>query len=670
MGGLACTGLAAACLLACAGMAFAQDAPPPVEAFGRLPAVRDAAISADGSMIALAISQGDQSIISIVDVNSDRRVYAGVVEEGSQLRDLRWADETHVAFVLTKTFRPGEVLPPEVRFSGRPRRVDYLRTGVLNVETHSIRLLTLNPRRTWADGGSLLVAPIEGDSGFGRTFGPRPGRGIYHPIVFRVDLDSGGMWPVPGVDSEDTIGYVLDKHGQIAARIDSDQRTNRWRVYVFDEGRPRLLLEEVSPTGAPIELEGLLPDGRLVVIDEDDTGEFYTLQAISRADGARETLFQRERIEIDSAISDSWTREIVGVTWSEVERRQQFFDPALQAAYQQATALFEDGAVFLVNWSRDRARVIIYAERGLDGGGYYLLTTADGSLRRISMVYPELADAVLGIRQSITYRARDGVRIPAYLTLPPVATATNLPLVLLVHGGPHARESLGFDWWASFLASRGYAVLQPNFRGSSGYGRSWEYAGRGQWGGLMQTDVEDGVTALARNHIIDPARVCIVGASYGGYAALAGATLTPERYHCAASIAGISDLAEFLRQREAQSGGEESMSSDFWRLSIGDRQGDSDHIRDISPANLADRVQIPILLIHGTDDTVVPILQSRRMLERLQSRGKDVRFVELTGDDHWLSDAPTRVQMLRELEAFLATNLPPETPSSTETSTH
>ena len=173
----------------------------------------------------------------------------------------------------------------------------------------------------------------------------------------------------------------------------------------------------------------------------------------------------------------------------------------------------------------------------------------------------------------------------------------------------------------------------------------------------MQTDVEDGVAALIRAGIVDSARVCIVGASYGGYAALAGATLTPDRYRCAVAVAGVSDLTSMLTDTERQTGGADSRSSDWWRDSIGDRQEDRDRIRAVSPALLADRVRIPVLLIHGTDDTVVPIEQSRRMNRALIAAGRDVRFVELRGDDHWLSDAPTRIQMLSEMEAFLAQHL-------------
>lgn len=345
------------------------------------------------------------------------------------------------------------------------------------------------------------------------------------------------------------------------------------------------------------------------------------------------------------------------MSWTEVEDLQHFFEPALQAASESVKHHFAGGSARIVSWSRDRGRILVYGENGLDGGGYYVLTVATNQLRRVGLRYPALANVHIGARQSIIYRARDGVRVPAYLTVPAGADAPrNLPTVLLVHGGPAGRDDMNFDFWSTFLASRGYAVLQPNFRGSSGYGAAWRQAGHGEWGGLMQTDVEDGVAALVRSGIADASRVCIVGASYGGYAALAGATLTPDRYRCAASIAGPSDLNAFIRSRERMQG-RQSIGADYWRMSIGDREEDQQRIREHSPANLADRVTIPILLMHGTDDTVVPITQSRLMEDRLRAAGKNVRFVELRGDDHWLSNGETRTQMLSELETFLAQNL-------------
>jgi dipeptidyl aminopeptidase/acylaminoacyl peptidase len=196
-------------------------------------------------------------------------------------------------------------------------------------------------------------------------------------------------------------------------------------------------------------------------------------------------------------------------------------------------------------------------------------------------------------------------------------------------------------------------VLQVNFRGSTGYGYEWFNAGRGRWGdGLMQTDIEDGVDALVKAGYVDGARVCIVGASYGGYAALAGATVTPERYACAASINGVSDPEDMLKdlQRVAKS----SMAAEWWSKSMG---SDKEQLRRVSPLRHADKVRIPILLLHGLEDSVVPIEQSRAMHAKLQRAQRDVRFKELGGDDHWLSSASTRTMMLQELETFLAQSL-------------
>ena len=644
---------AAAALMASA--AAAQTAPPPVEAFGALPMIDDASISPDGTKVAMALTVNGVPGVTVFDLARRQRIFGAGVEAGTQLRSVAWADDQRVTALLSQTFRPGDVLPPWVRFMGAPRRVDYFRNAVFNLTTQRWKMLSTDQDDAWSDFGATLLAPIEGDPGYARLIGAGSGgaSGAYRVAVYRVELDRGFVQrTLAAGTNEDTVGVLLDERGAPAARLDSDQRTNRWRLFAYDAGRPRQLVEEVNETGFPVDLEGVLPDGRLVVREKGENSDLYVLYALDRTTGEAQVLFERPGVEISGVIRDPWTHNVVGARWTETEDQQHFFDPLLSAAYAQANTLFAGGSARLTSWSRDRSRAVVYGERGLDGGGYYVLTPAENALVPLAMRYPLLQNTAQGERRAITYRARDGQRIPAYLTLPPNTEARSLPAILLVHGGPHhVRDDMNFDWWASFLASRGYAVIQPNYRGSGGYGANWENAGRRQWGGLMQTDVEDGVAALGRAGIIDPARVCIVGASYGGYAALAGATLTPDRYKCAASIAGVSDLGEMLRQVAAESSAS-SMSSDFWRQSIGDRHEDSDQIRAVSPAQLADRVRIPILLIHGTDDTVVPIDQSRRMLNALNREDKNVRFVELRGDDHWLSDAPTRIQMLRDWRPF------------------
>lgn len=645
-------------LLFCAPFAAAQSLPP-VEAFGRLPHIADAALSPDGTKVAWAENFNGQSRVHVFDLDANRVIYRGVVDEGDNLRGVDWADDLRVTLHLSHTFRPGDVLPAGLHFVGRPGRVEYQRNAIVNLQENRIQILTTDDRQPWADIGSPLIAPIEGEPGMGRMRGwsspyaPRTLR------MYRIDLDNSYARVMPALGANrDTIGYLVDDAGALAARLDSQERSNRWRLFSYVGDEARLLREDVSRFGEPIQLVGLMPDGRLGAIDRDERGEYGVLQAIDRSTGAVEIIFRSERGGISCAITDPWTRRVVGAQWEEDDGpAQHFIDPQLRevAARLAATTRFTE--LQIVSWSRDRRRFLVFGERGLDGGGYYLYTPADGAFTLIGgMRYPELVGAMTGLeRQAISYPARDGVRIPAYLTLPS-GPRRAMPLVLLVHGGPFARADFGFQYQAAFLASRGYAVLEPNFRGSSGYGRAWEEAGWGQWGGLMQTDVEDGVSALIRAGMVDASRVCIMGSSYGGYAALAGATLTPDRYACAISIAGVADLERMLRDRLRQYG-EDSITADYWTTSIGHLRDDREAIRAVSPIELVDRVQIPVLLMHGDDDAVVPYAHSREMEERLRHAGKEVRLVRLRGDDHYLSDEATRIETLREVESFLAVHI-------------
>jgi dipeptidyl aminopeptidase/acylaminoacyl peptidase len=235
------------------------------------------------------------------------------------------------------------------------------------------------------------------------------------------------------------------------------------------------------------------------------------------------------------------------------------------------------------------------------------------------------------------------------LTVPAGRDARGLPLILMPHGGPYARDDEEWDWWAQFLADRGYAVLQPNYRGSSGFGTAFADKGEGEWGLKMQDDLDDAVDWAVKSGLADPARVCIVGASYGGYAALRAASRGGSLYKCAVSYAGVSDLGAILRydRRFFNSGA----SRDWLRRQAPD-------LRAVSPINHAESFSIPVLIMHGKKDRTVPVAQSREMAEKLEHAGKAFTYIEQPEADHHFTREADRLQFLKELEAFLAKHVP------------
>lgn len=644
------------------GVARAAD-PPPAEAYGRLPAIGSAAISPDGKRLALSVgyeylaAEPDRELTAfqVLDIDAGKFEQTLTPPKGNTLRGAGWADDRRPYYYVSATGYARDALPASWPITSRGGRVEFWRTAVISLDTGKGTILMQDPEHKANFSLTSLYAPVEGDPGFARmiawggvgTMNSQPGL-----AVWRVNLDTGKATPVFDGNAQ-TRGFLLDDHGKVLARVDINERNDRWKLIAFDGDKSRAVLEDVSEGGQPLYIYGLLADGRIAAVNQHEDGERDTLLAIDLKTGQSTPLHTAGGSDV-SPIGDS-SHRIVGVGWTADLPKQHFLDPKLQQIYDALQPRFADGFALLESWSRDLGRVLVFGEHADDGGAYYLYEPATQRLRSVGKLYPALRSPEhLGERSSIKYRSRDGTQIPAYLTLPANVEHRNLPLVLLVHGGPHARDDFTFNWWASFLASRGYAVLQPNFRGSTGYGYAWFDAGRGGWGdGIMQTDVEDGADALVKAGVADARRICIMGGSYGGYAALAGATVTPERYACAVSVNGVSDPERMLSDAKSSYLGKRGFAAEWWSRSMGDAK----HLHTVSPKAQASRARAPILLIHGTEDTVVPVEQSRRMNATLRGEGKQVTYVELRGDDHWLSSASMRTQMLIEVEKFLAANL-------------
>jgi dipeptidyl aminopeptidase/acylaminoacyl peptidase len=349
---------------------------------------------------------------------------------------------------------------------------------------------------------------------------------------------------------------------------------------------------------------------------------------------------------------DRYTRQLIATC----EFNQRYVctarDPSAQR-HIRAIDTFHAADYTLVGASQDGSKWLLYVDGPVDSGGYYVLDRTALQINPVADAYPALANATLAPTSIVTYQAHDGAQLWAYVTALPGSGPR--PTVIFPHGGPEARDEYGYDSFVQFLASRGYVVVQPNFRGGAGFGRAFASAGYHQWGRLMQSDVSDATQHMIDAGVADPHKICIVGGSYGGYAALAGATLTPNLYACAVSIAGVSDLAEAV-SGEVANGGRIGSVYQYWTISMGDPHTDRDALNPVSPRQKVSAATPPVLLIHGEDDDIVPIHQSEMMQSALNGAGHQTRFIRVPHEGHHWDEwtRADRLTLYRETETFLA----------------
>lgn len=362
-----------------------------------------------------------------------------------------------------------------------------------------------------------------------------------------------------------------------------------------------------------------------------------------------EVVFSHPAVDVSNALLTP-DRRLLGVRY-ETDKPAIFYTDEKVAAYARLLDTYlPDTLNSIIGVTRDERFYIIRASSDVTPPSFYVLSASDGklSLERIGSAYPELVGKPLAGMRPIRYAARDGTMIPGYLTTPVGLPEKNLPLVVLPHGGPVLRDSWGFDPWVQFLAAQGYAVLQMNFRGSSGYGSEWYWSAHQDWGGVTDADITDATRWAIGQGIADPKRICMVGASFGGYAALLAATRHSDLYRCTVSIAGISDLQELLYDRGRFIGAS---------IARGQMSADPARLKADSPRRHVEGVGIPVLMIHGEKDYVVEADQTSLMAAALKRAGKQHRVVMLANADHSLSSDEDRRKLFAELQAFLAENL-------------
>jgi len=629
----------------------ALHARPPLDVYGRLPETEMVAMSPSGQRFALVATVKDQRRLIVLE---DGKVTLSQPFGDQKVRSLRWAGEDKVLMNVSRTFSLA------VEFTrGRSEMTSMI---VIPVDKSPIWAVFERDKEVFA--GVRGFYGLSDDNRFGYFGGVAAkldrasvqvddGR----PTLYRVDLQSHAKSPMARQPDNAYRDWLIGPDGKIVAMLDSTSSLGDW---VIKNANGRVIAAGKSPSGS-IDLISLGRTPYSLIYwsrpNEDDAAKLIE-QPLDGSPG-KEILSDEG---IHDYIIDPRSKQFLGYVSGD-DRQIHMFDAQQQKVIAATRKAFPNLTMTLSDWNQAFDRLLVFTSGDGDPGTWWQVDRNRKTADVVSVAYP-IEPTDVGAIRVVSYRAADGLEMSGILTLPPGRPAKDLPVVLLPHGGPRSQDEPVFDWWAQAFASRGYAVFQPNFRGSTGFGRDFEKAGWGEWGRKMQTDVSDGLKALAEQGIVDPRRACIMGGSYGGYAALAGVTLQQNLYRCAVSVAGVGDVSKLVSVKWRESGGSDFLNR-YYRQQIGTGR----NYAAISPVNFAAKADAPILLVHGVDDIVVPFDQSSDMAAALTRAGKPFEFLKLPGEDHWLSRGETRLAMLKAAVAFVEKHNPAD-PAPAPTPAH
>ncbi len=653
---LAMTGAAAFAAGTARAQAPAGD-PPPLSLYAEPPMIEHIALSPDGTHVAFVTHKGDDKMLGFFAVADKKITTLGL---GAQkVRGLMWGDNSHIVLIDSSVLRLPEFAQARDEFS-QAQIIDITTSKITQVyggmeDFYSIVLGM--PQRIKVNGEYRVAAMNY------RMPGLRDGQtslhGDHNLCLYSFSLTHAALPHLIYEATSHTRDFVLTPEGTCLAYADFNDEgaanEKEWSLFYNTGTAAAPSFKKIhSVRGAKEfpDMEGLGRDGKSIVIAEklpDDNG--FSYHEIT-ADGTLGPELDPEGADhAHTPLFHPTTAVLAGFTRRDDWFSYHYDDPLLKKlAEALPQALGEDYRFSIADMAEDPRKMLVYVESAEDAGSYVFIDFETGATAVLASNYAALPAPWVTQKQPIIYKAGDGLDIHAYLTLPPGKPAKGLPLIVFPHGGPGVRDYIDFDAETQAFASRGYAVLQPNFRGSTGYGARFHEAGYGEWGGKMQTDLSDGVKWLAARGTIDASRVAIYGASYGGYAALAGATIDPPgTYRCAVAIAGVSDIPSFLDGLATDSDSRSHLVESEKRWF-----GAPSTYASVSPARQAARAYCPVLIIHGTDDTVVPISQSHRMVDALKAAGKSVQFITYSGQDHWETMGSSRVAMLQAAMDFIA----------------
>lgn len=632
--------------------AYAQKVAP-AEAFGALEAVQDADLSTDGalmSFIAPRTGGGNSLFVVPVDGSASPKLLVSASGDPDALQWCSWVGKTRMvcsvgALARASGYVVGSTRMIAIEADGTNTRVLTQRhaTDAVYVSTFGGAVVDRLP----GEEGSVLMLRWNVPRDRGSSLIRKDKQGFSLDRVDTRTLQSRSLTPA----SFEIDTYITDGLGTPrimgASQFTGDYVHTGVTHFKYKKksGGSWLDLSEYNYNDhSGFRPAAVDPDADVVYGFQKKDGR-QALYKRSLDGSLTETLvFAHPQVDVDEVVQIGRKRRVVGVSFATETRQVEFFDPALtKLAGSLAKALPGSPAIGFHGVSDDEQKLLILATSDTDAGKYYLLDRATKQMKPLLEVRPQLRDYKLAEQKPVQVKASDGALIPAYLTLPPGSSGKNLPTLVMPHGGPEARDEWGFEWLAQYFAHQGYAVLQPNFRGSAGYGEGWFLKNGYQSWRTAIGDVADAGRWAISEGIADPSKLAVFGWSYGGYAALQSGVVAPDLFKAIVAVAPVTDLAAH-RDRDLDT----SMAK-MTRLRI----GSGPHVTEGSPYRNAEKIKAPVMMFHGDIDQNVFVNQSKMMEDALKSNGKSVQLFLYPKLDHYLISAAARTELLSKSDAFL-----------------
>lgn len=620
--------------------ASAEPIPPiiPTEHFASRNSFWGAELSPDGEVMSFFRRVGDTVKLSVVSPTTGEAFNAIDFADGTDVESYQWVNADKMLIQIS-----GIAETRGWQFGFTRLILAYPKEGRFEFFIDDPRSLNGGDVIHVSDDGEYALIAHRGD-----------GR-LWNPSVFRYELKKGGAITKVQEPNKTVYSWVADQDGVVRLGLGWSKR----RIHVWYRNDADSKLERIGKI-RPDDAQGFFEAIQIVsgssrgyVLDEGDNGRVGIRVFDYETQEIVETFYEHPEWDIE----DVWIEDgkPIAAFYTDDRRRAVWFDEDYKKTYGDLKQAIGDRDVWIRSYSKDATKMLVYAGSEADPGVLYFYDSDGERLSEVAQYRPQIDFTKLAKPTAISYAARDGTTISAYLTLPKGREAKGLPLIILPHGGPFGiRDSLTYNDEVQFLANRGYAVLQPNFRGSGGYGDAFYELGNGQVGRGMQDDLDDAMDWAVAQGVADKDRVCVVGGSYGGYAALWAVLRNPERYRCAASWAGVTDWDRMLtydRRYLTRNAGKR------WIAKIEGDDNDFD-LKDVSPYRLAKNLSRPVLLAHGTDDSNVPFKQFEQMQQAAKNASVPPELLVIEDEGHSFSKATSEKAWYDALETFLAKHNP------------